>query len=67
MVRASVRAIINSLTLVDYLPVQTHKPYSNYRLLEAIRSMKLPRGLTLRPLNFKSHVAGSNPAGSEIL
>ena len=25
MVRASVRAIIHSLTLVDYLPVQTHK------------------------------------------
>ena len=33
MVRASVRAIIHSLTLVDYLPVQTHKPYSNYRLI----------------------------------
>ena len=28
MVRASVRAIIHSLTLVDYLPIQTHKPYS---------------------------------------
>ena len=32
MVCASVRAIIHSLTLVDYLPVQTHKPYSNYHL-----------------------------------
>ena len=32
MVCTSVRAIIHSLTLVDYLPVQTHKPYSNYRL-----------------------------------
>ena len=30
--RASVRAIIHSLTLVDDLPVQTHKPYSNYRV-----------------------------------
>ena len=30
MVRASVRAIIHSLTLVDYLPLQTYKPYSNY-------------------------------------
>ena len=35
MVRASVRAIIHSLTLVDYLPVQTHKPSSNYRLMHA--------------------------------
>ena len=33
MVRASVRAIIHSLTLVDYLLVQTHNPYSNYRLI----------------------------------
>ena len=33
MVRASVRAIIHLLTLVDYLPVQTHKPYSNNRLI----------------------------------
>ena len=32
MVRASVRTIIHSLTLVDYLPVQTHEPYSNYRI-----------------------------------
>ena len=32
MVRASVRAIIHSLTLVDYFPEQTHKPYSNYRI-----------------------------------
>ena len=30
LVRASVRAIIHSLMLVDYLPVQTYKPYSNY-------------------------------------
>ena len=28
MLRVSVRAIIHSLTLVDYLSVQTHEPYS---------------------------------------
>ena len=27
---ASVQAIIHSLHLVDYLPVQTHKPYTNF-------------------------------------
>ena len=27
---ASVRAIIHSRKLVDYLPVQTHKPYNNF-------------------------------------
>ena len=26
----SVRAIINSLKLVDYLIIQTHKPYNNF-------------------------------------
>ena len=30
MVHASVRAIIHSLKLVDYLPVQTHKPTITY-------------------------------------
>ena len=32
MVCASVRAIVHSLTLVDYLPVPTHKQCPNYRL-----------------------------------
>ena len=32
MVRASVPSIIHSLTVVDYLSIQTHKPYSNYRI-----------------------------------
>ena len=40
MVRASVRAIIHSLTLVDYLSVQTHKPYSNCRILIFIMQNK---------------------------
>ena len=29
----SVQAIIHSLTLMDFLPIQTYKPYSDYRLL----------------------------------
>ena len=35
---ASVQAIIHSLKLMDYLPVQKHKPYNNFCLPDRDRS-----------------------------
>ena len=37
---ASVRAIINSLKLLDYLPVHTHKPNTNLHLSNTVTTQQ---------------------------